>query len=489
MNVLFAASEVYSLVKTGGLGDVIYALPQVLKRQGSDARIVIPAYRAALERCNNMEVVVWLSIQGAGRHHDVRIVRATAPELDCPLYLVDCQALYDRPGNPYLAPNGGEWEDNAERFTVFCNAVAEFALGGDKGWRPDVVHANDWQTGFIPAFLREHRMRPQTVFTIHNLAYGGNFSRFEYDRLMLPWHWWGINGVEFHNGFSMLKAGIVYSDKVNTVSPTYAKEVLTPAFGYGLDGLLHDIGDKFSGILNGIDEKIWNPELDTYLPRQYTPDTVVSGKKANKKALLESFNLNTDKTMLARPLAGFVGRMVEQKGIGLMLAVLPELFEQTDLSMIFIGSGDARFEHAVQSLSEAFPERCGALIGYSEERAHLLEAGVDFFLMPSAFEPCGLNQLYSLKYGTPPVVHKTGGLADSVVHADKKSLQSGTATGFVFDEFTPYALNRAIRQALVLYKKKTAWKNLVLQAMEQDFSWDRSAVNYQTLYQELVSSV
>ncbi|MEZ5536599.1 MAG: glycogen synthase GlgA [Thiolinea sp.] len=483
MRVLFAASEVFPLIKTGGLADVAYGLPQALQQQGADVRLMLPAYHDVLLKLDEPRVLGSLEIQGAGRAHSVRILEAQHEAFACPLWLVDCPELFERPGNPYLHPDGYDWPDNAERFCVFSRTVAR--LAGDAlglNWHPDVVHVHDWQTGLVPALLEDLPDPPRSVFTIHNLAYGGQFSHDTYARLQLPWHWWSDEGVEFYSGFSMLKAGIVYAGEVTTVSPTYAQEICTPAFGYGLDGLLRSRSYKLHGILNGVDYAAWNPATDVYLPQHFSVEQIQPGKQQNKRVLLEKMGFSLTDEMLGQPLLGFVGRLVEQKGIDMILDAIPDLIQHSAARFVLIGSGTGYFEHSMRELAQRYPDRVASYIGYSEEMAHLLEAGCDLFLMPSRFEPCGLNQMYSLKYGTLPVVFHTGGLADTVVNATDENIHNGTANGFVF--YTPdrEALQGTVMWALQHYPDQAHWQRLQESAMRCHFGWERSAAEYLALY-------
>jgi starch synthase len=483
MKVLFAASEVFPLMKTGGLADVAYGLPQALQQQGADVRLMLPAYHDVLRKLDSSKVIGWLEVPGAGHTHSVRILEAQHEAFACPLWLVDCPSLFDRPGNPYLSPEGDDWPDNAERFTVFSRAVVK--LAGDVlslGWQPDVVHVHDWQTGLVPALLNDLPQPPRSVFTIHNLAYGGHFSHAVFSQLELPWQLWSPEGAEFYDGFSMLKAGIVYADVVTTVSATYAHEICTPAFGYGMDGLLQSRSYKLHGILNGVDYEAWNPATDPYLPQHFSAEQIQPGKLQNKRALLEKMGLASGDEMLEQPLLGFVGRLVEQKGIDMILDTIPSLLAHSSANFVLIGSGADVFEQTMRDLAQRYPDRVAAYIGYSEEMAHLLEAGCDLFLMPSRFEPCGLNQMYSLKYGTLPVVYHTGGLADTVVNATAENIHSGTANGFVF--YTPdrWALQGTVMWALQHYADPELWQQLQVNAMRCDFGWERSASEYLSLY-------
>ena len=492
MKILFAASEIWPLLKTGGLGDIAYSLPHALTEKGQDVRIVLPAYRDILNKMDSFDTLGWLSLSLAGKTREVRILEAKHDLFKMPVWLVDDQGLFDREGNPYSNAEGLDWPDNAERFTLFSQAVA--ALGVDKlnlGWRADVVHSNDWQTGLVSAFLDEEPDRPRRVFTIHNMAYGGYFTQEEFNRLQLPSHWWSPEGVEFYGNLSMLKAGIIYSDAVTTVSPTYAKEICTPEFGYGLDGVLSSRSYKLTGILNGIDTEVWNPAKDTFIPHNFTPKKPSVGKQKNKKALFESYQVEVDDTLLKAPLLGMVSRLVEQKGIDMVLDAIPVILAETDANFVIIGTGHSFFETKLKQLSAKNPQRVFITIGYDETKAHLLEAGSDIFLMPSRFEPCGLNQMYSLNYGTLPIVNHTGGLADTVIDAEysdsasesaSASAKNKSANGFVIDKPNTKNLIEAIHRALSIYKDKKKWQQLQRNAMSNDYSWDKSADAYAQLY-------
>ena len=483
LKILFVASEAYPLVKTGGLGDVLYSLPHAVHARGADVRLLLPGYRALLRQLEQVRIVGWIDVRGAEGIDSARILETRHPDYAFPLWVVDCPPLFDRPGNPYVNANGQDWLDNAERYTVFSRVAALLALDSlELGWKPDVVHAHDWQTGLVAAFLAEHPERPKTVFTIHNLAYSGYFPHGDFVRLQLPSHWWSPEGVEFHGGLSMLKAGIVYADAITTVSPTYAAEICTPEFGYGLDGLLLSRSYKLHGILNGIDTRLWDPHTDSRLPAHYSAARILPGKRRNKQALLGRFLPAVDDAMLAAPLLGLVGRLVEQKGIDWVLAAIPVMLAETDARFVLLGSGQVSYEQKLTRLAKQHPDRVFVEIGYDESLAHLIEAGADMFLMPSRFEPCGLNQMYSLRYGTPPIVYKTGGLADTVVDADEAALADASANGFVFESPDIAGFLDAIRRALELYRQAPRWRRLQQTGMQQSFDWSDSAAHYLDLY-------
>lgn len=479
MKILFAASEAHPLVKTGGLGDVAGSLPAALQRLHQDVRLILPAYRQIMERLPEATVVAEFAV--AGSPEPVRLRQATLAEDGVPVYLVEVPALFDRIGGPYSDPQGREWYDNALRFATFCRAVVQVGLNrAGLDWTPEVVHCNDWQTGLVPPLLMREPRRPGTVFTIHNLAYQGVFTWDTFQYLRLPPDLWSMHALEFYGRFSFIKGGLVFADRLTTVSPTYAREICTPEYGAGLDGVLRGRAAHLEGILNGVDYRVWDPARDTFLPHRYSSRTM-QGKQQNKVALQRRMGLAMGPRT---PVFGHIGRMVEQKGIDLILDALPKLMQE-NLQVTILGSGDPRFEAAFQEASERWRGRLGVHIGYDEELAHLVEAGADAFLMPSRFEPCGLNQLFSLRYGTIPVVRRTGGLADTVVDADTRSQRAGTATGFLFDDAQPEALAAAVRRAVERYRQPAAWRNLIGNAMRQDFSWRRSAQAYLACYREI----
>ncbi len=474
--ILFASSEAYPLIKTGGLGDVSGSLPVALKSLRRDVRLVLPAYREILNHKGKSATIAQFTLPLG----HVKIKERLLPGTRLKVWLVDCPSCFDRSGNPYLGENGLPWPDNAERYALFCQAVSHLALGkAGLDWQPDLVHCNDWQTGLVPAQLSLSESRPATLFTIHNLAYQGLFPETLFSTLNLPWSFWSPHALEYYGQLSFLKGGIVFADRINTVSPTYAEEIQTPQFGCGLDGLLRHRKDKLSGILNGID-KNWNPAQDPLLTKNYSLRKP-GGKRDNKKALQRELHLPVKMNI---PLMAFVGRLVEQKGIDILLTALPEIVD-LPAQVVFLGSGEKRYEQALRQLAKKHPEQIAVQIGFDEALAHRIEAGADIFLMPSRFEPCGLNQMYSQRYGTPPVVHRVGGLADTVTDTTPATLRDGTATGVVFDGAESTVLIEAVKRATLLYgQQKQYWQPLQRQGMRQDFSWRRSAKNYLELYRQ-----
>jgi len=486
MKILHAISELYPLIKTGGLADVGYALPHAQHREGVDVHVLLPAYGEILKTIKQFQVIGRCHVQGVNRVHHVRILEIQPTGFDIPVWLADCPELFDRPGNPYLNEDGFDWEDNAERFSCFSQTACQIALGNAEiDWIPEVVHAHDWQTGLIPAFLSQKMQAPYCLFTIHNLAYGGQFSHEDFMSLHLPAQWWHHDKIEFYGGFSMLKAGIVYSNHVTTVSPNYAREILTSTFSCGMEGVLSHHQNKLSGILNGIDTETWNPETDPWLKAVYDIKNRNSGKAINKKALLKKMGCKNPASHSHVPLFASIGRLVEQKGIDLLMTAIPKLLKQHDAIFVIVGEGQQIYHKKLEQLQQHFPNQLFLYLGYSEELAHQVEAAADFFVMPSRFEPCGLNQLYSLRYGTLPIVHSVGGLSDTVVDATEENIKQKTATGLVFHHPTSDAVFNVLERGITLYLQQKTYTQIQANAMQQDFGWQKSARQYLSLYQEL----
>ncbi|MGA7948548.1 MAG: glycogen synthase GlgA [Thiobacillaceae bacterium] len=481
MKVLFAASEAYPLIKTGGLGDVAGSLPPALARLRVDVRLVLPAYGELLSRLDAVRFGAALDVDGEW----VRVFHTRLPASRTQVWLVDHPSFSARMGNPYLDADGEPWPDNGDRYLLFCQTAARMAQNeAGLDWQADLVHANDWQTGLIPALLRARGSAIPSLFTIHNLAYQGNFGYELFVKSGLPASYWSPEGVEFYDQFSFMKAALFYARLISTVSPTYAEEIQTVEFGSGFDGLLSYRRQDLHGVLNGIDRHEWNPASDPHLPANYRRDRL-AGKARDKAALQKEMKLKQIPDAL---LIGMVGRLVEQKGVDVLLEALPDLL-QRNVQLAMLGNGAAEFEAA---FAQAASDHRGRVVfhhGYNEGLAHRIEAGADVFLMPSRFEPCGLNQLYSLRYGTLPIVHGVGGLADTVVHASAANLADGTATGIVMDELEPAAILAAIDASLELYADKSRWRQLMQTAMAQDYSWARSAEEYRALYQQALKGV
>lgn len=480
-NILYISSEAFPLIKTGGLGDVAGSLPTALLRNSQDIRLVLPAYPEVIKKTKNIKSIA------TGNYYNlpVSILETRLPGTKVVVWLVDCPAVFDRPGGPYSDHHGEAWHDNALRFSIFCHAAVDMAM--DKfslNWRPDVVHCNDWPTGLVPALLSGYENRPATIFTIHNLAYQGVFEKQIFYDLQLPSKLWNMEGLEFYDQLSFIKGGLAYADKINAVSPNYANEILQPEFGYGLDGLLRKRKQDLSGIINGIDDKVWNPGTDKYLSHNYNRRSL-KNKSLNKTDLQKELLLPVEASI---PMIGMVSRLVEQKGLEIIISSLEKLLDQA-VQIVILGTGETHYEIELTKWSQLYPEKLKVIIGYDEALAHKIEAASDMYLMPSTFEPCGLNQLYSLRYGTLPVVTAVGGLADTVIDASEESIKNKTANGFILEEQSSAALVRSIEQALTFYKEPTIWNQLRVNAMSNNFSWQASAENYIALYQQAMEAV
>ncbi len=479
MRILHVASEIYPLVKTGGLADVVAALPPALIRRGLDTRILLPGLPGILEGMIGLKPVCKIGpVFGAAL---VTLLKGRLPDSGVPAYVIDAPFLYRREGNPYVGPDGQDWIDNHRRFALLGWTAAHIAAGElDADWIPDVVHAHDWHAGLTPAYMAQNpALKTPTVFTIHNLAFRGIFPMDCSSDLGLPMRKLTPLGIEFHGKISFMKAGLIYSNKITTVSPTYAREIKTPEFGCGLEGVLRDRGSDLSGILNGVDYSVWNPE-DPFIAKPYNADNP-KGKKACKQALQTELGLAKNGQ---GPLFAVVSRLTSQKGMDLLLAALPELLRD-GAQLAVLGTGDGDLEAGFRYAAAANPENVAVFIGYDEEMSHRFIAGADVLLVPSRFEPCGLTQLYALRYGTLPLVRRVGGLADTVVDATPEAIQADRATGFVFDDAARHALGARISEACALYAQDAAWKQIQHRGMVQDFSWDDSAAHYEELYRNL----
>lgn len=476
--ILFVTSEAYPLMKTGGLGDVSASLPHALLGLGHDVRILMPAYAGAVPRAGRLSRIATLDTA----YGPVGLLEGSLPNNQTPLWLIYCPVLFDRPGNPYLGPDGQPWHDNADRFALLSQVAAQIARGAESlDWVPDLVHCNDWQTGLTPALLADAPRRPATLFTVHNLAYQGLFSYSTFVALGLPERLWHYTALEFHGQLSFIKGGLAFADQLTTVSPTYAEEIQTPQFGFGLDGLLRHRTDALQGILNGIDAEEWDPARDPHLSSAYSARRLTA-KQPNKATLQHELGLAPAPRT---PLIAFIGRLVEQKGVDLILDALPQLMT-LDLQLVLLGTGEPELEDALRAWAARQPEKIAVNIGYDEGLAHRIEGGADMFLMPSRFEPCGLNQMYSLRYGTVPIVRRTGGLADAVVDATLEARAAGTANGILFDRPSVPDLMQGVRRAVALYSDPRTWRALQLAGMRTDFSWQRSARAYAALYADLL---
>jgi starch synthase len=476
--VLFAASEVAPLSKTGGLADVAHALPKALSRIGYDLKVITPAYRGMLDAFRGLRPVGAIELNGFLLSIWEGSLEPGAP----PLWLVDCPELYSRVGSLYTNELGQEYPDNAQRFGLFSALVAQVALGqAGVDWHPDVVHLNDWHTGLAAPWIAAAASRPGVVFTIHNLAYQGNYPPALALALGLPAAWMAPAGLEFHGQLSFMKAGLVYADAITTVSPTYAREIQTPVYGGGMDGVLSGRANVLSGILNGIDDEIWNPATDHHLARRYGARDVVAGKRANRRALQRRLGLTEEDESL---LVVYIGRLAHQKGVDLFIEPAAALDRQ-GLQFALLGAGDRVLAAELGNFAAAHPGRVAVALRHDEALAHLMEAGADVLIMPSRFEPCGLNQMYSQRYGTIPLVRRTGGLADTVIDATPAALADGSATGICFEHADAGAIDWSIGRAMALRRDPAAWQALQQNGMRRDFGWSRTATRYADLYRSL----
>ncbi len=480
MNILFVASEVAPFAKTGGLADVTAALPKALARLGHDVRIILPRYRevkavkGSLTR-RKIRTVIRLgsrTLEGA-------LAETAMSGSPVPVYFVEQPELFDRDG--LYQTHGRDFPDNLERFSFFSQAVLE--LVPQLNWQPEVVHAHDWQTALTMAHLRwTHAADPRwasiaRVFTVHNLAYQGLFPKDAWELTGLPSETFRLDGLEFYGQINCLKAGLLSAHRVSTVSPTYAQEIQTPALGCGLDGVLRQQRDRLTGILNGIDVEVWNPKTDPHLAVRY--DAARLSGKARCKAALQHQQGLPEKPAL---LIGMIQRLAEQKGIDLFLEALPRLLN-LPIQIVLLGSGDPRYQERLTSLADECPDQLAVNLRFDEALAHQIEAGADAFLMASRFEPCGLNQMYSMRYGTVPIVHRTGGLADTVMDATPRTLANRTATGVLFTEYSPKAVVKAVERAVQAFADRRQWTQLMRTGMRRDFSWERSAKDYVSVYE------
>ena len=480
MKVLFVASECAPFVKTGGLADVVGAVPKALAPLGADVKIVLPAYPALAKQVTNGDIVHAFDNLFGG---PARLISTRSDDLN--LLLLDAPHLYDRPGSIYLDESGQDWSDNHLRFGALCVAATMVALDGVEGWRPDLVHAHDWQAGLVPLLIKiaDRQDAPKTIITIHNIAFQGLFPWTTRDLFDIPDHLFTHEGAEYYGQLGFLKAGLAFAEKITTVSPTYAVELLSPQFGMGLDGLLTARQNDLCGILNGIDLDVWDPQSDTALPANYSARNRINKRKC-RDAVASRFGLHINP---ATPLFCVISRLTEQKGLDLLLQALPELVERGG-KLALLGSGSPELEQGFQNAAQTYPGSVGVEIGYDEELSHLMQGGSDAILVPSRFEPCGLTQLYGLRYGTLPIVAKTGGLADTVVDATKENLKTKSATGIQFSPIDVDQLRDAVWRTCELFDKQKIWKSMMGTAMRTPVGWDDSAPKYLKLYQDIVAS-
>jgi len=488
LQVLQVSAELFPLLKTGGLADVTGALPAALARAGAELRVLVPGFPAMREALVDECVVAPLAFPwGEGR---AALLRGRLRGVEGVVaYVLDAPGLFERPGNPYADATGIAYADNHRRFGLLGLAAARLAEGVDATWTPQIVHAHDWHAALACAQLAASRARlgaprratARSVYTVHNLAYQGLFPSTSFCELGLPPQHYAVEGAEFYGQVSFMKAGLHFADAITTVSPTYAHEIQTPEQGCGLDGLLHRRQAALSGILNGVDASIWSPGHDTAIAARYTADDP-GGKAACKQALQREWGLQSDP---AAPVFGIVSRLTEQKGLPLVLEGLHELLDGGG-QLVVLGSGDARLDHAFAEAATRHPGRVARRTGMDEPLAHRIFAGCDVVLVPSRFEPCGLTQLYGLAYGALPLVHRVGGLADTVVDCTLEDMAAGTATGFVFDAFNAADYKRALRRAFALWSRPEYWARVRATAMRQRFDWDGPAARYLALYQSLL---
>jgi len=479
ISVLHVVSELYPFVKTGGLGDIASALPATLRDVGIDARVIVPGYPGVLSAITSAR-----TIREDGdlfRGGPARLLAATLRGTDVPAFVLDCPGLYGRDGGPYQDKSGHDYPDNARRFAALGLVAFELASGAHPVFVPDVLHGHDWQSGLSIAYTKLRAgAGPSCVITIHNIDYPGAFDASLVPELALPPEAFSIHGLEFFGRLSFLKAAIYYADRITTVSPTYARELQRDGHGGGFEGLLRGRSSALSGILNGVDYTEWDPAADRHLPAHYGPEDP-SSKKDAKALLQRRFGLEVSP---GPPVFGLVSRLVHQKGIDWVVGAIPFLVER-GAQFVCIGSGDPAFADALGELAKRHPKQVGFLLGYDEDLAHLVQAGSDSMVVPSRSEPCGLTQMYALRYGSPPVVRCTGGLADTVVDATRETIRAGTATGFWFEEASTDGFRDALDRAMTTYRDKAAWKRLMATGMRTDFGWRGPAQQYRALYEDI----
>ena len=487
MKILLASSEVVPFSKTGGLADVCGALPVALAGAGQQVAVITPAYRSALASGQPITATgVELEIPLGSRVVRGQILESRLPGSSVPVYLVYQPDYFDRPA--LYGEKGQDFRDNSERFIFFSRAVLEAIRLLELDI--DVLHANDWQTGLVPAYLDvEYRAAPRfeniaSVFTIHNLAYQGSFWHWDMLLTGLDWKYFNWHQMECFGQVNLMKTGIVFADQITTVSPTYAQEIQSAPLGCGLEGALSTRRDVLAGVINGVDYREWDPQTDLHLPRNYGQNDWSAGKSLCKAALQQELGLPVRDNV---PLVGFIGRLVSQKGLDLIEPVLAQRLERDDTQWAFLGSGSPEYEQSLRQFAARFPEKFAVKLEFSNPLAHRIEAASDIFLMPSLYEPCGLNQMYRLKYGAVPLVRATGGLADTITDTRDDSLVAGTANGFSFDNYTPPALDETLTRAVSAWRQKDIWSRIVETAMAQDWSWNASASRYVELYRQTLA--
>lgn len=481
MKVLHVAAEIFPLVKTGGLADVTGAILPWLNQRGIDARIVLPGLPAILEGVRQQKKIAELG-PGFGAAQ-IAIRQGRLPVSGVQVYIVDAPWLYNRPGNPYIGPDGNGWSDNPRRFALLGFVAAHLAFGEfDPFWTPQILHAHDWHGALSLAYLAAHPAhKVKTAFTIHNLAYQGEFALADRHELGLSASVMGERGLVFHGQGNFMKAGLSYADQITTVSPRYANEICTPEFGCGLDGVLSERRRQLTGILNGVDYSVWDPSTDRLIDKLYSIRNL-DGKAVCKATLQKELAL---KQPAGKPMFAIVSRLTDQKGMDLVLAAVPEL-ARLGAQLVVLGTGDKAFEDKFRAAAYAYPGQIAVNINYDEAMAHRIIAAADLILVPSRFEPCGLTQMYGLRYGTLPLVRRVGGLADTVTDTNHDTLQADSATGFSFGAATVAALNEAISRAVQAFEDQTLWRGLMQRAMARDYSWEQSSKRYLSLYRDLI---
>jgi starch synthase len=473
--VLFVSTEVRPYIKVGGLADVAAGLPAALAALGHEVRVLVPATAVALKAARSEGA---LRIAATGLPDDVQVLELPLAGSSAKVWLLDTPGFRRRSGTPYQDAQGEYYPDDAERFDELARMAARLAAGAC-GWRPDVVHSNEWHTGLVPVHLMLQRVPAASVFTIHNLEYQGVFPAATFDALDLPAWLWHPEAIEFHGALNFMKAGLVFSERVTAVSPGYSREILTPEFGAGLDSVLRMRGTDLSGIINGIDPVHWDPAHSGLLSSHFD-SRHLDRRKPNRAALFREFGLPDGGGLLL----GAVARLVAQKGIDIILEALPEILK-LQVQCVILGSGDVSLQKALIEAGERYPRQLAVRLGHDERLAHGVYAGCDALLMPSRFEPCGLSQLYAMRFGALPIVHRTGGLADTVKDA---APDGSSGNGFVFAPATPAALTACVKRAVGLATQPAAWRRLMVTGMEEDFSWGRSAQAYVEVYEAALRS-
>jgi starch synthase len=477
IEVLSVASEAYPLIKTGGLADVVGALPAALAPHAISMRVLLPGYPKVMDALagNGRELWYFETFFGG----PARLVAGRAMGLD--VVALEADHLYARPGNPYLGPDGRDFPDNWRRYAALSYAAYELSRGLVEGYRPQILHCHDWQSGLVPAYVRYNPgSTAKTILTVHNIAFQGLFGWDIFNALRLDYAAAGDGVLEYYGNISYLKAGLATADAITTVSPTYAHEIRTAAYGMGLEGLLKARADVVHGILNGIDQHAWDPARDTTLPQAYSAASIAN-RTANRQAVEERFALHHDHS----PIFAVVSRLTWQKGLDMLVPLCDELVER-GARLVVLGSGDAEIENGFKGAAMRHPGRVGVIIGYDENLSHLIQGGADVMMVPSRFEPCGLTQLYGLRYGCVPLVSRVGGLADTVIDANEAAVEAGVATGIVFSPATEEALSEAIRRTIALYNRPKVWHKMQRRGMKSDVSWEASAEKYAELYASLL---